>query len=635
MSTTTTNLTDSKNLRKVATLSLGALGVVFGDIGTSPLYALRECFNGVHGIEANEFNLFGVLSLIVWSLIIIVTLKYLFFVMYADNRGEGGIMALIALAFPDSKGKKKPSILLLSTLGLFGAALLYGDGVITPAITVLSATEGLATITPAFASFSVPLTLIIILVLFWFQRQGTTRIGFIFGPIMLVWFFVIGLLGLAQVIKNPHVLLCVNPMYAFDFVKDNPHRAFIALGSVFLVATGAEALYADMGHFGRRPIKAAWLVLALPALLLNYFGQGSLLLQDFAYKSDPFFALAPRSLLIPFVLLATAAAVIASQALISGVFSLTQQAIQLGFCPRMQVLHTSESEIGQIYIPAINWALMSVTLFTVLLFENSSNLAGAYGIAVSMTMVITTLLAAIVARRIWQWSLLNTVALTVFFLIFDFFFLSSNFVKVFHGGWFPLMMGIVIFTLLSTWKKGRRILAIRMKSRLMPFDKYIQLILKDPTLKKVAGTAIFMNGDVSSTPPALLRNVRHNHVLHERIISLSITSERIPSVESVNRVEITTVAENIYKVRGHFGFNEKPDIRTILDECQKHGLPIDLNTVSFFIGKETIIATGKRIGMAVWRERLFSIMARNAHNATSYFSLPVDQVVELGAQVEI
>jgi len=407
------------------------------------------------------------------------------------------------------------------------------------------------------------------------------------------------------------------------------------LASVFLVATGAEALYADMGHFGRRPIKVAWIVVALPALLLNYFGQGALILGDNSLVADPFFNLAPRSMLIPLVLLATAAAVIASQALISGVFSLTQQAIQLGFCPRMLIHHTSKSEIGQIYIPAINWTLLAVTIFTVLIFGTSSKLAGAYGIAVALTMVITTMLAAIVFRKIWKWSLPKTFFLTLFFLIFDFLFLAANGAKVMHGGWFPLTMGAIVFLLLSTWKKGRRILAIRMRARLMPFDKYIQSLLKDTQLKKVPGTAIFMNGDTSSTPPALLRNVKHNHVLHERIVSLSIVSEKIPTINIANRVEIVDVAPQVYKVRGHFGFNEQPEITVILKACAAKGLHFDFDQISFFIGKETIIATGKRIGMAVWREKLFSIMARNAHNATSYFGLPADQVVELGAQVEI
>ncbi|MBP7843486.1 MAG: potassium transporter Kup [Proteobacteria bacterium] len=621
--------------QKLAALSLGALGVVYGDIGTSPLYALRECFNSQHSIPINEFNLLGVLSLIVWSLFIVVTFKYLFVVMYADNQGEGGIMALMALAFPNPKEKHNSSMMFLSLLGLFGAALLYGDGVITPAITVLSATEGLATLNPTLSTYSVSLTILILIILFGVQRYGTARIGFIFGPIMLLWFLVLAILGVHQLVQNPSVLRALNPFWAVDFVVNNPRMAFIALASVFLVATGAEALYADMGHFGRRPIKLAWLFMALPALLLNYFGQGALLLRDFSLVHDPFFQMAPRYLLIPLVALATLAAVIASQALISGVFSLTQQAVQLGFSPRLRLLHTSQSEIGQIYIPAINWSLMVVTIMTVLMFKSSSALAGAYGIAVAMTMVITTLLAAIVAHRIWKLSKSLILFSTIFFLIFDLLFLASNGVKIMHGGWFPLTMGAIIFILLSTWKKGRRILAIRMRERLMPFEKFIDLVQENKELKIVKGTAVFMNGDPSSTPPALIRNVKHNHILHERIVSLSIVSEKVPTIAPSKRVEITKVKNNVFKVKGHFGFNEQPNIHSVINACKAQGYEFNLDEISFFIGKETIIATGRRIGMSVWREKLFSVMAQNAQNATSYFGLPPDQVVEIGAQVEI
>ncbi len=622
-------------MKKTVALGLGALGVVFGDIGTSPLYALRECFSGTHGIAPTPDNIMGVLSLIVWSLVIVVTLKYLYYVMNADNRGEGGIMALMALAFPETRERRRKFSIWLGLIGLFGAALLYGDGVITPAITVLSAIEGLGNVNPDLLPYSGFISIIIIATLFSFQQQGTHRIGFIYGPIMLLWFFVIGILGIVELSSNWSVIKSVNPIYAIEFVQSDWSRAFIALASVFLVATGAEALYADMGHFGRKPIKLAWLFIALPGLLLNYFGQAALLLKDPTLAPDLFFSLAPKPLLIPLVILATLAAITASQALISGVFSMTQQAIQLGYCPRLRICHTSTSEVGQIYIPYVNWAVMVMCIFTVFEFKTSSALAGAYGIAVSATMVITTLMAAVVARRIWQWSKLAVGLTLVVFLGIDLVFLAANITKIAHGGWFPITMGIFVFTLMSTWKKGRRILALRMRERLMPFEKYIKAAILDTKLGRVNGTAVFMNGDPDTTPPALLRNVRHNHVVHDRIISLSIVSEKVPVVRPERRVEIFPVAENIYKVRGHFGFVETPEIKVILEACKAKGLELKLEEITFFLGKETIIASGRRIGMAVWREKLFGLMARNAYNATSYFGLPADQVMEIGAQVEI
>ncbi len=613
-------------------LSLAALGVVYGDIGTSPLYAMRECFHGPHAIAPSTANILGVLSLVFWALVIVISIKYLVFVLRADNHGEGGILSLTALATPIKPSGRTEHFFLIF-LGIFGAALLYGDGVITPAISVLGAMEGLTVATPVFSPYVVPITILIIVVLFLFQSKGTAKVGRVFGPITFTWFAVLALLGVAQILRHPDVVVAVNPVYALNFFVQNGWHGFLILGSVFLVVTGGEALYADMGHFGTRPIRLVWFSVVLPALLLNYFGQGALLLEDPEAAHNPFYRLVPTWALYPMIVLATSAAIIASQAVISGAFSLTMQAVQLGFSPRLKINHTSTREYGQIYIPAVNWALMIGCIAIVIGFRSSSNLAAAYGVAVTSTMVITTILFYVVARKVWQWSFLPAAGLAIFFLIIDLAFFGANIIKVAHGGWFPLLLAALVFIVMTTWKKGRRILNERIQSEARPLEEFLQDIERRPPTR-VRGTAIFMNGNASRTPPALLHNLEHNKVLHQRVLFLTVKTKQIPFVADDQRVEMESLGNGFHRLKVYYGFMEDPDIPKVLETIRVPGFTYDPKDTTYFLGRETIIAS-KRPGMALWRERLFSVIAHNATSATAYFCLPPDRVVEMGEQIVI
>jgi KUP system potassium uptake protein len=618
--------------RYLAILSLTALGIVYGDIGTSPLYAMRECFHGPHAIKATPENIFGVLSLIFWALIIIISIKYCIFVLRADNRGEGGILALTALATPIKIVSKTESWVLI-VLGIFGAALLYGDGIITPAISVLGAVEGLNVATPIFASYVVPVTIVIIVGLFLIQSRGTAKVGRLFGPVMLVWFVVIAALGILQIVRHPSVIGAFNPIHGVNFFVRNGWDGFLVLGTVFLVVTGGEALYADMGHFGKRPIRIVWYTVVLPALLLNYLGQGALLIENPAAAENPFYRLAPEWALYPLIVLATCAAIIASQALISGAYSLTMQAIQLGFMPRLKIEHTSSTEMGQIYIPALNWALMLGCIAIVVGFGSSSNLAAAYGVAVTATMVITTVLLAVVEREKWGWSLPLVLTLTGFFLIIDLAFFGANIIKIPHGGWFPLVVGAFIFLFMTTWKKGRRILAERLLSGAHPIEEFLRDIAKNPPVR-VPGTAVFMNGTATGTPPALMHNLEHNKVLHERVVLLTVKTRQAPYVEAQERVKVEALGHDFYRMIINYGFMEDPDIPKVLEELGPPVPTFDRMSTTYFLGRETVMAS-KHPGMMIWREKLFALMSRNASSATAYFCLPPNRVVELGSQVEI
>jgi KUP system potassium uptake protein len=613
-------------------LSLGALGVVYGDIGTSPLYALRECFHQHHGVPPTPENIFGILSLIFWSLTIVISFKYLVFVMRADNRGEGGILALMSLVRARGSGSSQARLFLVA-LGLFGAALLYGDGMITPAISVLSAVEGIDVATPVFRPYIVPATIVVIIVLFVLQRAGTARVGAMFGPVMLVWFAVIAILGVMQIVQEPHVLGAVNPAHAFTFFAHNRMRGFLVLGAVFLCVTGGEALYADMGHFGARPIRLAWFVLVFPCLLLNYFGQGALLLHDPKAAEHPFFHMAPNWAQLPLVGLATLATIIASQAVISGAFSLTRQAVQLGYAPRLNIRHTSAREIGQIYIASVNWALMFCAIGLVLAFRSSSALAAAYGVAVTTTMGITTALLAVVERERWKWSIPAMIALTVPLLIIDLSFFGANIIKVTEGGWFPLVVGIFVFTLLATWRRGREILGQRLAEGVIPIETLVKEVARG-ALPRVRGTAIFLSRYSDGVPITLLHNIKHNKVFHEHVVLLTVSYEETSHLGDMERHEWTDVGSGIYRLHLRFGFMEEPNIPALLASMRNTPFPIDLAAVSFFLGRETLIAS-HRPGMALWREKLFSWMIRNASSASHWFQLPTNQVIELGAQIEL
>ena len=615
----------------LAVVTLAALGVVYGDIGTSPLYALRECFHGPHAIEVSRGNVLGVLSLIFWSLVLVISIKYLIFVMRADNQGEGGILALMALVPADYRSAQSRGVLV--ALGLFGAALLYGDGMITPAISVLGAIEGLTTATPALAPYVVPLTVIVLVALFLLQSHGTARVGAIFGPVMVVWFVTIGALGARAIAGDPHVLVAADPRNAWDFFARNGFHGFIVLGSVFLVVTGGEALYADMGHFGKRPIRVAWFSLVQPALMLNYFGQGALLLSDPHAAAQPFYRLAPQVLLYPLIGLATLAAVIASQALISAVFSLTRQAVQLGYSPRMAIQYTSAETMGQIYIPQMNWALMIATIGIVVTFRSSSALAAAYGIAVTMTMGITTALAYVISRQVWGWSRLAAGAAASTFIVADFAFFGANALKIAHGGWVPLVIALIGFLIMTTWKRGRQIVGERLRARAYPFAEFVKDITANPP-HRVPGTAVFMTGTGTGTPPTLLHNLEHNKVLHEQVVLLTVITADVPQVAPEDRFRVEPLAECFFRVIVSYGFMEAPDVPAALGELGAHGLHVDLSTTTFFLGRETLLAT-HRPGMAQWRERLFVLMSSNAMRATTFFKIPSERVVELGMQLEL
>jgi KUP system potassium uptake protein len=615
-------------------VALAALGVVYGDIGTSPLYALRTCFAGENAVAATHDNVLGILSLIFWGLILIVSVKYLVFVLHADNRGEGGILALMALAFPERTKEEDTRVKWgLIACGVFGAALLYGDGLITPAISVLGAMEGLEVATPALKPYVVPLTVLILIGLFSVQRIGTGGVGRVFGWVMLLWFTTLAVLGVKQIFQAPEVLKCISPIYAWNFFADNGWRGFLLLGAVFLVLTGAEALYADMGHFGKKPIRIAWFGLVLPALFLNYLGQGALVLGDPDTASNPFYRMAPEWALYPLVVLATAAAIIASQALISGAFSLTMQAVQLGYLPRLSIEHTSSSTRGQIYIPWINWGLMFACIGLVLGFRSSENLAAAYGIAVVLTMIITTLLFYFTARRLWKWNFAPTAALCAVFLLIEMSFLGANLTKIEHGGWFPLAVGTIGYTIMATWKTGRSRLRQRLINSLLPIEDFLRDVTESKP-HRVPGTAVFLAGNPDGTPAALTHNFKHNKILHKRVVILSVINEEIPYVEIERRVSVTELGEGFYRVVGRYGFMEEPNAPELLKLCKPHGLNFREMETTFFLSRETIISSERR-GLARWRKRLFALLSRNAQPANAYFRLPPNRVVELGLQVEI
>jgi KUP system potassium uptake protein len=614
-----------------AALTLAALGVVFGDIGTSPLYALRECFYGTHGVPATPANVLGVLSLITWALILVIAIKYVSYVMRADNQGEGGILALMALIPATYRGPQSRGVLL--ALGLFGSALLYGDGVITPAVSVLSAVEGLSQATPRLTSFVVPLSVVILAGLFLVQKRGTAAVGAMFGPVMVLWFITIGAIGLKWVLDAPHVLVAANPEYAAQFFVQNRYQGFVVLGAVFLAVTGGEALYADMGHFGAGPIRVAWFSMVMPGLLLNYFGQGALLLTDPSAAESPFYRLVPLSMVVPFVVLATVAAVIASQALISAVFSLTRQAVQLGYSPRVEIRHTSATTIGQIYVPSVNRALAIATIALVIGFQSSSALAAAYGIAVTATMGITTILAYVVARQVWHWSRWTAGVITAVFITIDLAFFGANLLKVLHGGWVPLVIATLVFSLLSTWKTGRMVLGTRLRERAYPFDLFLK-DLNRTRPHRVPGTAIFMTGSGAGVPPTLIHNLRHNKVLHANIVLLTVTTEDVPHVSKERAIELEPLSAGFFRVTLRYGFMEEPSVPEAISDARARGLPIDKDDITYFLGRETLLPANHP-GMAPWREKLFALMSRNAMRATAFFRIPPERVVELGMQVEL
>jgi KUP system potassium uptake protein len=617
---------------RLTALVIGVIGVVFGDIGTSPLYTMKEAFHGPHGMPVSAANILGVLSLIFWSLIIVVSIKYVVFIMRADNKGEGGIMALMALVQRATTGGTRVRWLLM-TLGIFGAALFYGDGMITPAISVLSAVEGLQVATPAFKRYVIPISLVVLVSLFLFQRHGTSRVGALFGPVMLLWFGTLALLGVLMIVRYPEVLTAVNPGYAIDFFSEHGVGGMLVLGAVVLAVTGGEALYADMGHFGKRPIRLAWFGFVLPALLLNYFGQGALLLHDAEAAHNPFYRLAPDWALYPMVVLSTVATVIASQAVISGAFSVTRQAIQLGYAPRMNIRHTSEREIGQIYIPFINWALLGGVVALVLGFKSSSNLAAAYGIAVTATMAIDTVLAFVVVRSLWGWNWGITIAGIFAFLTIDLAFLGANAVKFFQGGWFPVLIGVAVFTLLATWKRGREVMRDRLQDLTLTLEPFIASLTRHPPTR-VPGTSIFLTTSHAGVPHAMLHNLKHNKVLHERVIILTVVFQDIPHIHDSERVEVRPLGDNFFKVFVIYGFKDETDIPKALELCAPQGLEFNMLDTSFFLSRETLIPTRRRV-MAFWREKLFISMLRNATSVTAYFNIPTNRVVELGSQVEL
>ena len=629
-------MADDTHHSRLTALALGALGVVFGDIGTSPLYAVRECFHGMHAVALTQANVLGVLSLIFWSLIMVVGVKYVSFILRADNHGEGGIFALLALlplrgSPGDDLGAKARAAIILAAV--FGSALLYGDGIITPAVSVLSAVEGLSVATTALEPAILPVTCVILVGLFLMQKHGTGRIGALFGPIMIFWFLALAVLGLTHIWNNPRILWAVNPLYALAFFRDNGLHGMVVLGSVVLCITGGEALYADMGHFGRRAIRLSWNGLVLPALLLNYFGQGALLLSDPTTAQNPFFQMVPDLLLYPLVALATVATIIASQAMISGAFSLTQQAIQLGYCPRMHIVHTSGQERGQIYIPLVNQALMIGCLGLVLFFRESSRLAGAYGIAVTATMTITSIAYFLVITRTWRWSPLKASILLALFLVFDASYLGANLLKLADGGWITIAIALGISVLMSTWKRGRAELAAQSLTTRLPIEIFIGDV---GTFKphRVPGTAVFMTLNDQGTPITLLHHFKHNKVLHESVLLLTIQSAQSPTVPESERVQVTALEHGFYRVVARYGFMETPHVPDVLRLAEAQGVQADPASTTFFLGRETILPSG-RAPMAEWRKRLFSFMSRNAGRPTTFFGIPPSRTVELGAMVEL
>lgn len=618
--------------QRLMVLSLAALGVVYGDIGTSPLYAIRECFHGEYGIAPTPANILGVLSLVFWSLLLIVSVKYLSFIMRADNHGEGGVIALTALLRPRGRRPLGATWVLVG-MGLFAASLLYGDGMITPAISVLSAVEGLRTITPVFQPYIVPITMVILIGLFRLQRRGTGHVGVLFGPITLLWLITIGVLGLMSLWRRPDIAMAVSPIYGVRFLWNNHLHGFLVLGAVFLVVTGTEALYADMGHFGKRPIRWMWFTVVLPALFLNYFGQGALLLEHPEAAPHPFYAMAPDWFLVPLVMLATAATIIASQAVISGAFSLTRQAIQLGYLPRMQIIHTSSEEMGQIYIPQINTMLMLTTLALVLAFGSSSRLAAAYGVAVTTTMLITSMLFFAVATRCWRWHRLYAGCLVALFMIVDLAFFGANISKITHGAWFPLLIGAGAFLVMTTWDRGRAMVESKVYGQSPPLDEFLRELQAEPPTR-IPGKAVYLAGSSAVAPSALLRNLRHNRSLHAEVGIMTLLTEDIPSVNRDHKVEVEKLETGFYRVVAHFGFIEEPSVPYVLALAREKGLPFELAEVSFFLGRERLMPA-RRPAMSAWRRQLFIFMSRNALGVSDYFHIPPEQVAELGAQIEI
>jgi KUP system potassium uptake protein len=616
----------------LALLSLGALGVVYGDIGTSPLYAFREAIHATGGRAADEAGILGILSLIVWSLIAVVSVKYLAIVVRADNHGEGGILALTALLRPAALVTRRRRMVLVA-FGIFGTALLYGDGIITPAISVLAAVEGVRLVAPGLDAWVLPLAIAILVALFAVQHLGTAKVGAVFGPVMITWFAVLASLGAWQVVRDPSVVRAVDPRYALRFAADRPGVAFLALGGVFLVVTGAEALYADMGHFGRRPIRLGWFTIVLPALLLNYAGQGAMLLADPDAASDPFFLMAPGWALLPLVVLATLATVIASQALISGAFSITMQAISLGYLPRVRIDHTSPREFGQVYLPAVNATLMVACVALVLAFRSSTALAAAYGIAVTSTMIITTLLLLAVARERWRWSVPVVVTVGAVLLAIDLGFLTANATKIAAGGWFPLVIGAAIFTVMTTWATGRRHVTARRRLGTQPLAEVVDGLVRTAPVR-VPGTAVYLGADLGQTPTSLETNLATHHVLHERIIVLTVRFSDTARVPSRDRAEVHDLGAGVHEVLLRYGFMEEPDVPTALRRAVPPALRAQLADATYFLGRETIVAT-ELPGMRLWRERLFVLLHRNAASAVRYFRLPRDRIVEVGTIIEI
>jgi len=632
MSSSTAAAGTNAHASSKSTLTLAALGVVYGDIGTSPLYAFKECLSPDRGVTIDTASVLGVLSLIFWALMIIVSLKYVVLVMRADNQGEGGILALLALAARGFADRSKARAALVM-LGLIGASMFYGDSVITPAISVLSAVEGLEIATPAFTHYVVPITLAIIFGLFLIQKRGTAHIGRMFGPVMILWFSVLAIAGVSQILRNPAVLAALNPLHGAVFLFSDPLKGFFVLGAVFLAVTGGEALYADMGHFGANPIRKAWFGLVLPALVLNYFGQGALVLANPAAIKNPFYLSFPDWALLPMVVLSAVATVIASQAVISGAYSLTAQAVQLGYSPRMRITHTSESERGQIYVPFINWTLFIVVVLLVLGFHTSSNLAAAYGIAVAMTMVVTTILCSVVATRTWKWRPLVVYAVFGPLALIDIGFVLANSLKIAEGGWFPILAGSGVYLLLITWKRGREIVADATAANSFPLEEFIHSMESYPP-HRVEGTSVFMAADTTAVPHALLHNLKHNKVLHETVVFFTIRTEEIPRVADADRIEFTDLGFGCYRVVAHLGFLEQPDAEKLLTSCSRIGLNFEPMLTSYFLSRDAIIPTDLP-GMAIWREHLFAWMVKNATRATDFFKVPPNRVVELGTQVEI
>ncbi|MBY0575614.1 MAG: potassium transporter Kup [Gallionellaceae bacterium] len=623
-------MSETRPKQKLPTLLLGAIGVVYGDIGTSPLYALKETFAGHHPLPVIEANVLGVLSVMFWTIMLLVSLKYVVIIMRADNRGEGGSLALLALV--SELTAQRPNIKwFITVLGVFAAALFYGDGMITPAISVLSAVEGLNVVAPQLSDYVLPVTVVVLTILFLVQKRGTGVVGMAFGPIMVFWFVVLGLLGALSIAQSPQVLFALNPIYAYYFLSIDPWLSFLALGSIVLAITGGEALYADMGHFGKFPIQLTWFSFVLPALVLNYFGQGALLLHNPQAIENPFYLLAPAWALVPMVLLATAATVIASQAVISGAFSIASQSVQMGFLPRMEVRQTSDKAQGQIYVPITNWTLYLAVIFLVLTFQNSSNLAAAYGIAVTGTMTITTILISFVIVLFWRWPLGIAVPLIAILLITDLTYFAANAMKILQGGWFPLGIAAISFTVLTTWKRGRKLFSDEIARRSVP----VQTILDSAdSANRVHGTAVFLTSIDEGVPAALLHNLKHNQVLHERNVLLTVIVEDKPYVTKGNRLLIDDMGKNFYRVRVFYGFMERPDLPAVLELCAARGLPFDMMTTSFFISR-AVLVSGTKPGMMKWRERLFFALSRNAMNAADFFKIPTNRVIEMGTRVEI